>query len=345
MKAAVLHGPRDLRIEDAPDPCPPQEDEVLLRVAAAGICGSDLHCYQHGGIGTHSLDSPMIVGHEVSAWMETADATSGKEQQLVVVEPAYACGHCRECLDWRYNLCRNMKVLGTPPHDGAMCELLVAPRRFVHPVPDGLSPQLAALAEPMAVACHAVKLARVEAGDRVAILGSATIGLLLIAAARASGAQEVYVTDVLPSRLEHALALGATDTANAAETDIESWLADRTKGQGCDVVFEAAGTPATLLQTTRIVQPGGTVVIIGITGNDVVPFDFGTARRKECTIISARRYCYDFPAALRLLASGFFDPARLITHEFPLNQAPKAFELCANQPEKVVKCVIRVAQV
>ena len=205
MQAAVLHAIRDIRIENRPVPIP-GDGEVLLKVASVGVCGSDVHYYQEGRIGSQIVTEPIIMGHEFSAFIvkpgDELEATC--KGQLVTVDPAIPCGKCELCLQGYPNLCADVKFCGTPPINGVFSEYAVMPAVNCFPLPDGFSPEEGALLEPLGVALHSVRLAHLKPGDTAAVLGAGPIGLLIGAVAKLSGASAVYVTEPLAYRREFA---------------------------------------------------------------------------------------------------------------------------------------------
>ncbi len=205
MKAAILHGLRDVRIEESPDP-EPEAGEVLLRVKAVGVCGSDVHYYARGRIGNQVVKEPQSVGHEFMGVIERLGAgVEGVEPGTrVAVEPGINCRACRMCVEGTPNLCPNVIFYGTPPVEGAFQEYVTHPAHLVFPLPENVSDIEGALLEPLGIGLHAVTVAGIELGDRIAIFGSGPIGLSVALAARASGATQVYMTDVLPYRCEFA---------------------------------------------------------------------------------------------------------------------------------------------
>jgi len=343
MKAAILTGLREMKIEERPDP-KPGRGEVLIRVRAVGVCGSDVHYYWSGGIGIHKVEYPMILGHEgVGEIVEVGEGvTSLQVGQRVAIEPGKACGKCRWCREGRYNLCVDMTFMGTPPVDGCFCEYVAWPQEFVFPLPDNVSYEEASLLEPLAVGVYSTDMAGVRMGESVAVLGCATIGLITLMCARRAGAGLCLVSDRIPERLELARRLGADVAVNFEERNFADEVKNHTDGEGADIVFEAAGHPSSFLQTVELVRKAGRIILIGICREDVINFDFGMARRKEVTIKSVRRYRHVFPRAISLLASGTFDVKPIITHQFDIERINEAFELVHDCKDGVVKAVIRI---
>lgn len=325
--AVRLHGPSDLRVETMAFDAALQPDEVLIRIAATGVCGSDLHPYETGSIGSTTLNQPLVLGHEFSGVIEKigAEVKNVSVGTRVAVDPAWTCGICRECREGNPNLCRNQRFCGLAPNDGSLREKIVAPARFCHPMADSFSNAAAALLEPLGIALHATDLARIRVGSSVAILGAGPIGLCLSQTARLAGASEVYISDPLEYRQNFARKFGAVPLPPKIETD---------------VVIEAAWANESVQRAMEIAKPGGTVVLVGIPFEDTVSFAHSVARRKGLTILMSRRMKNTYPRAIRLVESGQIDLESLITHRFPLKETPQAFGLNAKYKQEVIKIII-----
>ena len=303
MRVARLHGVGDVRLSDEPAPTP-GPGEVMLRVTAVGLCGSDLHWYGQGGIGDAQLDRPLVVGHEFAG--VTADG------QRVAVDPAVPCNRCDMCQAGHPNLCRDLRFAGHGADDGGLRDCLAWPARCLVPLPDTLSAAAGAMLEPLGVAIHAVDLGHVRAGATVGIFGCGPIGLLVLQVARAAGASDLLVTEPLAHRRDAARAWGA-----------QVW----TPGREVDVAFECAGAAGALDDAIAAARPGGRVVLVGIPDDDRTAFSASSARRKGLTLALSRRMKHTYPRALRLVETGQVDVDSLVTHRLPLEQAPAAFAL------------------
>lgn len=336
MTAARIHGAGDVRVETVP--CPSAgPDELLLAVAAVGLCGSDHHYYRGGGIGTARITTPLILGHEIAARIVDGHPGLGLSPgTLVAVDPARSCGCCEWCRRGHPNLCPGVRFAGSPPDvQGALAEYLVASRAALYPVPPSLSAAAAGLLEPLGVAIHALDLARLRPLDTVAVLGAGPIGLLLLQVARLAGAGAVYVVDPIPRRAELARVLGADETGSSWEAVLE-W----TEGRGVDTVIEATDSAAAPDQATRVVRIGGQVVLVGIPEQEEFSLSASVVRRKGLTIRMVRRMGEVYPWAIRLAASGRVLLEPLISHRYALAQAPDAFALQADHRDEVVKVVV-----
>jgi L-iditol 2-dehydrogenase len=346
MLAARLHGPAQLRVEQVPQPGPPAPGQVLLRVKVTGLCGSDLHSYKDARIGDTPVQGPLVLGHEFSGVIEQVgpEALDGNFQPLqpgtrVAVDPAQPCGRCELCEHGHPNLCRRLHFCGNYPDGGSLCEFMHMPARSCFPVPNSIDDTAAALLEPLGVALHAVDLAKIRVGSSVGILGAGPIGLLILEVVKLSGAEPIFVTDTLPWRLELAARLGAIPI----QIDREDPLARvqrETAGRGLDVVIEAAWGEDSVTQAAELARLGGRVVLVGIPGDDRMVIKHSTARRKGLTIMMSRRMKHVYPRAIRLVEQGRIDFQSLVSHRFPLHQAPEAFALNTAYRDKVVKIII-----
>lgn len=345
MKAVFLTGIGKLEVQDIPMPRLQHEDDVLLRVDVVGVCGSDMHYFKEGRIGSQVVQFPWIVGHEFGATVvEVGPAVGGlKEGQLVAVDPLISCQHCDQCHAGRSHTCRHQVFMGCPGQmPGCMCEYVVMPARCCFALPASMSAVDAALSEPFSIALHARNLAAAQEGQHVAILGCGPIGLSVLAALRASDPCEIYATDLLDYRLEVAQRLGADSTVNAATEDAAAALKE-SQPLGMDVVFECAGKQETIDQAVSILAPGGKLVLVGIPSQDRVSIDFNDLRRKELAVQSVRRQNECVEPAIEMLQSGEVDLSSLVTHHFDLGQSQQAFETVSAYRDGVVKAMIHVA--
>jgi L-iditol 2-dehydrogenase len=343
MQASFLYGIRDMRLESHPLP-DPGPGEVLLEVAAVGVCGSDVHYYLDGRIGGLTITEPLILGHEFSARVtRLGEGVQGpRPGDLVTVDPGISCGHCESCQQGHPNLCPSVRFCGTPPVNGVFAEYAVMPAENCHLLPEGIGMLEGALLEPLGIAVHSVNLAKLKPGDTAAVLGAGPIGLLTAAVARAAGASTVYMTDPLAYRREFALRYAADAVFDPDAVDAAAEIRRETGGRGVDVVFEAAGAPETPQQAAEAVRVGGRVVLAGIPAEDEVMMRASSMRRKGLTIKMVRRMKHIYPRALRLVQTGQVDLKSLITHSFPLSQVGQAMELVAGYRDGVIKAVIQV---
>ena len=341
MKALVLHGIRDLRVEERPEP-EAGPGEVLVRVRAVGLCGSDVHYYTHGRIGDQVVERPQVPGHEaageVAALGEGVAGLSVGDR--VAIEPALPCGRCEFCTTGRPNVCPAVEFRSTPPHDGLMREYAPLKAEQCVPIPEGMSFEEAAMLEPLQVTVHASNLVGVRPGDTVAVVGSGSIGLGCMEMARVGGAGRIVVTDRLDYRLGLARKLGADETVNVTEEAPVEAVARLTGGRGADVVFECTNRAAGAPQAYGLAAVGGRVALVGIPEEDEIVLDAHTARRKELRVQYVRRSRHAARQAIALVASGRLDVASWVTHRFGLADAAKAFELVEQYADGVLKAVV-----
>ena len=333
MKAAIIHAARDLRIEEALVP-PVGPHDVQVRIRAGGICGSDLHYYQDGGFGAVRLREPMILGHEIAGEVMQVGAavTRVKAGDRVVINPARACGHCAFCLEGRPRHCAEMRFYGSampfPHSQGAFREILVCTEDQAVPVPDGLTLELAAFAEPLSVCLHAGTQAGPLLGRRVLVSGCGPIGALAILVARQGGAREGVATDLADAPLAMARRIGA-DLAVNVRTE-PSGLDRFASSKGYfDVVFEASGSGAALASALPVVRPGGVIVQVGLGGEITIPINVLVA--KEIQLRGTFRFDAEFEWAVDFIASGAIDVAPLLSEIVPLDGAVRAFELAGDR--------------
>ncbi|MBE0543634.1 MAG: alcohol dehydrogenase catalytic domain-containing protein [Verrucomicrobia bacterium] len=371
MFAARLHGPRDLRVERVPHPGAPGRGQVLLRVKATGICGSDLHSYLDARIGDTAIGGPLILGHEFSAVVEAVGPGSvdGHFQPLkpgtrMAVDPAQPCGHCESCEKGHPNLCCHLAFCGNYPYGGSLCEWLHMPARSCFPVSRKIDDESAALLEPLGVAIHAVDFAKLRVGCSVAILGAGPIGLLILQIAKLAGADPIFVTDKFPWRLKLAQKWGGIPIrcdagsgtgvppvrvgtgSNGRDACAPTGGAVRrvmkeTDGRGVDVAIEAAWAEESVTQAAAMLRLGGRLVVVGISGGNRLELNASVARRKGLTIIMSRRMKHTYPRAIRLAETGRVDLHGLVSHRFPLKKAPEAFKLNTAYADGVVKVMLK----
>jgi L-iditol 2-dehydrogenase len=333
MKAVKWYAPRDMRLVDADKPTP-KSNEALLRIESVGVCGSDLHYYLDGRIGSAVIKTPLVLGHEFGGIVEEVGSEADRSLigKRVAVEPGIPCMKCEWCIKGHYNVCLNMRFPGGPPHDGAFCEYYCVHAGFCYPVPESISAADSAMIEPLAVAIHTIELAHLKPGETVAILGLGPIGLLVAQVAKFAGAGYVYGTDLHEYRVQAGYKYGVDEAINASKHDQVAEVMRATHKRGVDVVLDCARSSDTMGIACRVAKPTGRCVLTGISGEEEDPLPVGVARRKELTLQWCRRFLYNFPTAIDLAARGKIDIRSLVTHSFPLEKTRDAFELvCANQ--------------
>jgi L-iditol 2-dehydrogenase len=344
MKAARLHGPRDMRVDDGLSAAEPAPGEALIRVRAVGVCGSDVHFYVDGRIGDTPAPFPYILGHEFSG--EIAALGPGVSEPpvgtRVAVDPAVPCERCEVCLDGNPNCCPSTRFPGSPPVQGALCEWYAHPAHLCVPLPANLDFADGAMLEPLGIGIHATTLAELKPGDSVAIIGAGPIGLLALQLALASGVRAAYVSEPVSERRELATQLGATTVCDPQVDDPAAWLLEQTQGRGVDVAVEAAWGQEAVEQAVQMARPGGKVVVVGIPREDVTSFPNSPARSKGLTILMSRRMKSVHSRAIALVERGVVDLRALVTHRFPLERAGEAFELMASLQDGVCKPMIEI---
>lgn len=326
MKVLRLHGAKDLRLHEEPEPHP-SPGESLLRVTAVGLCGSDLHWFAEAGIGDARLDSPLILGHEFAGVMEDGEQNGVR----VAVDPAISCGVCEFCQEGNPNFCTALRFAGHGVEDGAFREKITWPTKCLHPLPGSLTDADGVMLEPLGVAIHAVDLAHLKTGMTVGVYGCGPVGLLILQVARAAGATRIIATDKLPHRLEVARSLGAEVFLADDDGSERAEVLAATGKQGIHVTFEVAGENPAVETAVETVRRGGQVILAGIPADDRTAFTASTARRKGLTLKLVRRMKHVYPRAIRLVESGAVDVRSLVTHRYPLEQFEEAFSIAGKR--------------
>ena len=337
MRAVVIHAPRDLRIDSFDDKAP-APGEVRVKIAAGGICGSDLHYYHDGGFGTVRIREPMALGHEIAgvvaeAGEGVAHLASGTR---VAVNPSRPCGVCIHCREGMGNQCLDMRFMGsamrTPHVQGGFREFATVDAAQAVPIASSLTLREAAMAEPLAVCLHAAKQAGPLLGKRVLITGCGPIGALMVIVARYGGAAEIVVTDIADAPLAVARKLGASHAVNVASEakSLDLWRA----GKGVfDVLFEASGNQAALVSALELMRPGAVMVQVGIGGEMTLPIN--TIVAKELQLRGTFRFDPEFELAVRLMGDGLLDVKPLISASLPYQSAVEAFELATDRSKSM----------
>lgn len=341
MTAAVMHKPYDIQLEQLSVP-EVSSNEVLVQVMAVGICGSDLHYYEHGRIGRYVVEQPLILGHECSGIVVAMgdQVTRFQLNDRVAVEPGVTCGTCEMCKAGRYNLCPDVVFLATPPVDGAFVQYIKMREDFLFPIPDELSFEEAALNEPFSVGIHAAKRASLQPGSSVVIMGMGPVGLMAVVAAKAFGARQIIVSDLEPIRLQAALKLGATHAIDIKEEDPVEAVKRITGQIGVDVSFETAGNPKALQSALAATRRGGKLVIVGLPPQDEIPLNVPYIADNEIDIYGVFRYANTYPQGIEFLASGISDVKSLITDRYPLAQTKEAMERARTNKSGSLKVVV-----
>jgi L-iditol 2-dehydrogenase len=330
-RAAVLHGIGDLRIEDRPTPVPGAH-EVVVEIRSVGICGSDVHYYEHGRIGDFVVDSPMILGHESAGVVVDPGSTGMAVGQRVSIEPGVPCGHCDQCRHGNYNLCPNVVFFATPPVDGSLARYVAVHEAFAHPVPDSLSDDAAALIEPLSVGLWANRKAGTGIGSRVLVTGAGPIGVLCALTARAAGASWVGLADVHPARLKVAEGFGVDDVIDARDDPDYA-------GFRPDVLIECTGAAPVVGTGIKALQPLGRAVLVGMGAAAEQTLPTSAIQNKELTVTGTFRYAHTYPDAIAQVAAGRIDLDALVGARLPLAESEAALKMGHTDPS-VLKTMV-----
>ncbi len=343
MKAVMLTGVRKMEIQEIAKPVIQKENEVLLKIEYVGVCGSDVHYYVEGRIGTAVVEYPYLIGHECAATVAEVGrkVSRVKVGDTVAVNPAVSCHVCEQCRMGRENTCYHVQFLGTPGQGpGCLREYIVMPDECIFPITGKLTLEQGVMCEPLSVGVYAVKRSRLGKGDSIAILGAGPIGLCCLEVAKAQGAGECFVTEKIAERVR--IAQDRADwVGNPDEQDIVQGILQR-KPLGVDMVFECAGQQETVDQGLSLLRSGGILVLVGIHRKEPIAFSMEKMRRKELTVINIRRQNDCDQRAIDMVASGAVDVDFMVTHKYGMDQAQEAFELVAGYRDGVVKALIHM---
>jgi L-iditol 2-dehydrogenase len=333
MRVAVLVEPGRIEMEERPIPSPIPGD-VLVRVSAVGVCGSDTHYYRHGRVGSFVVDGPLVLGHEAAGTIVAAGdgVDPARIGQRVSVEPQRPDPDSEETRRGDYNLCPHMQFFGTPPVDGAFCEYVTIGAPFAHPVPETVTDEAAALCEPLSVGIAAIRKARIGDGTRILIAGAGPIGIVLTQLARAFGAIEIVVSDPDEARRRRAIDFGATAVIDPASDEVGEL--------GVDAFIDASGAPQAVDAGIRAVRPAGTVVLVG-SGAESMTLPTQLIQNRELVLTGVFRYTDTWPTAISLIESGRVDLDAMVTARFPLEMAAQALD--SDRVPGTVKSVVTVS--
>jgi L-iditol 2-dehydrogenase len=344
MKATLLTGIGQFETRQVPDPKIVNDSDVLVRIKTVGVCGSDIHYYTIGRIGSQVVQFPFIVGHETAGIVEKTGkkVTRVKAGQRIAVDPAVSCGRCDQCKAGRENTCRELRFLGAPKQlEGSLCEYVVLPEKNCFPIGESMTFEQATLAEPLSIGVYSVERSALPAKANLAILGVGPIGMCVFHVLRTKTVGNVYVTDKIEERLAFSRDLDPKWTGNPDSVDIVKEISN-IEPLLLDVAYECSGDPQAIRQGVELLKPGGTLVIVGITETDEVSFPIHELRRKEITILNIRRQLHCTQKAIDLLAQHKINMDSMVTHRFPLEETQKAFDLVANYRDGVMKAMIHV---
>jgi L-iditol 2-dehydrogenase len=342
MKAMMLTGIRQMEMKEVPTPAILNNRDVLVKMKTLGVCGSDIHYYVSGKIGSQVVQYPFTVGHECAGEVEAVavGVTMVKPGDRVAVEPAMPCWECDQCRAGRPHTCRKLRFLGCPGQaEGSLSEYIVMPETSCFKIPDQMSYDEAAISEPLAIGLYAVKQSIPMKGARVGILGFGPIGMSVLLPAMALGAEQVYVTDKIDKRLKVARKSGALLTANPDHEDVVGLITSKVP-ELLDVVFECCGQQDAIENAVDLLKPGGKLMIIGIPEFERWSFPVDKLRHKELTIQNVRRQNETVQRALDMMADGSISVSEMVTHRFSFKDAREAFDLVAAYNDGVMKAMI-----
>jgi L-iditol 2-dehydrogenase len=316
----------------------PGPHEVVVQIASVGICGSDVHYYEHGRIGDFVVNAPMVLGHESSGVIvdRGPEARARAVGQRVAIEPGVPCGHCEQCRRGTYNLCPDVVFFATPPVDGSLARYVAVHEAFAHPVPDSMSDDAAALIEPLSVGLWANRKAGTGIGSRVLVTGAGPIGVLCALTARAAGAAWVGIADVHPARLEAASAFGLDDVIDAREGADYAGFAP-------NVLLECTGVPPVVSTGIKALRPLGRAVLVGMGPSAEQSLPVSAIQNRELTVTGTFRYAHTYPDAIALVSAGRVDLDALVGARLPLAEAERGLTMGHTDPS-VLKTVVRVQE-
>lgn len=341
MTAAVMTALKTIEMQKRPIPVP-KDTEVLVKIKHVGLCGSDIHFYEHGRIGDVVVDRPTVLGHESAGVIVEVgkDVKDLKVGDLVALEPGVGCGKCEFCKTGRYNLCPDVAFMAIPGYDGAFTEYVAYPSDMAFKLPEGMDTIEGGLIEPLAVGFHAVNQSGIKVGQSAVVLGAGCIGLVTVMVLKMMGITDIYVADVIEKRLERAKELGASRVIKADVEDTIKTVMELTGGKGADAIFETAGSKITTLQTASLVKAGGTVTIVGMSADSVVPYNISALVWKEATLKTVFRYRNLYPTAIKAVASGQIPLKKVASHYFKFQDVQKAMDYNIENKNDVIKIVI-----
>lgn len=316
--------------------------DVLIKMARVGICGSDVHYFAEGGIGSQRVAYPWAVGHEGAGVVQEVGAavTRVKPGDRIAFDPAQPCGECDQCLAGRPHTCRALNFLGCPGQvEGCLSDFLIMPERSCYPIPDSLSFEEAAIVEPLSIGVYALSLSVPLPGAKIGITGAGPIGLSVLLPAKAQGADKVYITDKIDARLHLASRAGADWTGNPQTEDVVAKITER-EPELLDAVFECSGDQAAIDDAVRMLKPGGKLLLIGIPSTNRVSFDINLLRRNELCIQNVRRQNDCVQRAIDMIVNKEIDVNIMVTHRFPFEQTQQGFDMVADYRDGVVKAMV-----
>lgn len=343
MKVAVMTGIKQMGYEERDIPTP-KPNEVLVKIEYVGICGSDLHYYEHGHIGSIVAEPPFVLGHEPGGVVVEvgADVKNLKPGDKVALEPGTTCGECEFCRSGRQNLCPNVVFWAAPPVDGVFQEYVAHEAALCHKLPENMDTMEGGLIEPLAIGFHAARQGEARIGQSAVVFGSGCIGLVCMLALKAQGVSPVYVVDVMDNRLEKAKELGADYVINGAKEDTVGKIMELTEGRGVDLAIETAGTEITANQAIHIVKKGSNIVIVGYTKTGYVNLEMSTALDKEISFRTIFRSRHLYDTAIEAVRIGRVNLKGIVTDVFDFSDMQTAMDRACEEKATIVKAVVKI---
>jgi L-iditol 2-dehydrogenase len=342
MKAMMLTGICKMELFDVPDPVIINPHDVKIRMTVVGICGSDIHYYTRGNIGSQVVNYPFTVGHEgAGIVVETGPGVSRvKTGDPIAIEPAISCNECDQCLSGRKHTCRKIKFLGCPGQaEGCLSEYIIMPEENCFPLSGELNADHGSVSEPLSIGLYSVKKANKISNSTIGILGFGPIGMSVLLAAKTYNPGAIYITDKINERLDIASREGVSYTGNPLSEEIVKSILGK-EPLGLDIVFECCGEQEALDQAVTLLKPGGELIVVGIPETDKWTMGVDDTRRKEITILFVRREVDCVDPVLNLMKSGKINIENMVTHRFPFSQTKEAFDLVADYKDGVMKAMI-----
>src|SRR5450759_4555145 len=342
MKAMMLTGIRQMEMRDIPEPVLVHSTDVKIRMSVMGICGSDIHYYTQGQIGTQKVQYPFTVGHEgAGVVVEVGKSVkSVKPGDKIAIDPAMPCYECDQCLSGRHHTCRKLRFLGCPGQaEGCLMEYIVMPEQSCFPLTEKLTFDHGSISEPMAIGVYAVKKSGGVKGHKIGIFGFGPIGMCVMLAAKAQGVDNIYATDIIDERLSIAEKEGATLTGNPLKENIVSKIM-RDGTFGLDLAFECCGKQEALDQAIELIKPGGKLIVVGIPEFERWSMNVETTRRREISIQFIRRQVDCVEETLEMMKNRSITIDNMVTHSFPFEKTKEAFDLVADYRDGVMKAMI-----
>jgi L-iditol 2-dehydrogenase len=344
MKAVFLTRIKQFEIRKIPKPILLNDGDVLIKIKTVGVCGSDIHYYTTGRIGSQIVQFPFIIGHEAAGIVEQTGekVTRVKPGQRIAIDPTVSCGKCDQCLAGREHTCRQLLFLGCPKQlEGSLAEYIVLPEKCCFPIKESMTFEQATLSEPLAIGVYSVERSVLPAKANVAIFGAGPIGMSVFHVLRTKNVGDVYITDKIEDRLTFSKKLNPKWTGNPDQINVVKEILSIEPLQ-LDVVFECSGDKEAIDQGVHLLKPGGRLVLVGIPEVDVISFPIHELRRKETTIINIRRQVHCTQKAIDLLDNCHVNMDSMVTHRFPLEETQKAFDLVASYRDGIMKAMISI---